>query len=217
MWARVGSIVLAAACVSSPAVGQRAAGERHHDGFYLQLGLGGSTIRDSYDMSGGGLLFGEGSGTVTGFGTAQHLAIGGALAPGFILAGAVVVDVARTTSVELDGAKVNPDEGYALLTLGPMVDYYFDPDAGFHALAGFGWGLTSGVQPEGIDGGSASGYGVFVGVGNEWWISSEWGIGALLRVQYVSAREAPVVLLTDDLVIDHSALGIALMFSATYN
>jgi hypothetical protein len=217
MWARVGLCVLAATCVGSPALAERAPGEHHHDGFYLQVGLGPSMIRDDYDTSGGGILFGQSRGTITGYGHSQHLAIGGAVAPGFILAGAVVVDIARTTSADYEGAPVDPDESYALLTLGPMVDFYFDPDAGFHALLGLGLGVTSGVQPEGVDGGSSSGYGLFAGIGHEWWISSQWGLGALLRVQYVAGTESVVTLISDTQEIDHRALGVALLFSATYN
>jgi hypothetical protein len=204
-----------------PAFGQappaRAPGERTHDGFYLQVALGPTVIRDSFESGDGNALFADTSGTVTGFGHAQHLAIGGALAPGFILAGAAAVDIARTTSTDYEGARVNPEQSYALLTFGPMVDYYFDEHGGWHALLGGGFGVTSGVQPDGVEGGAGSGYGFFAGVGHEWWVSEQWGIGALLRAQYVRAEESVTLIFIDTYKVQHSALGVALMFSATYN
>lgn len=207
--------VLGALALSLPARAE--SGARHHDGFYAQLAVGPSMIRDGYESSGGGFLFDDTRGTVTGFGHSQHIAIGGAIAPGLNLAGGAVVDIARTTSVEYEGEPTHPPDDYAVLTMGPLVDWYFDPNAGFHALLGFGLGVTSGVEPEGVEGGSSSGLGMFAGAGYEWWIADEWGLGALLRVQYVRGTESIVTLISDTFEIEHEALGIALMFSATYN
>jgi hypothetical protein len=195
----------------------RAPGEYFHNGLYVRIGLGGTFVRDSFESGEGNALFGKTSGSVTGAGTSHQFAIGGAIVPGFVLAGGVVSDIAWTTSVDADGEAVEPDDSFALLTLGPMIDYYFDPEAGFHALFGGGFGVTSGVQPEGSDGGAATGLGLFAGFGHEWWVSEQWGIGGLLRAQYVRAEEAVVLLLIDTYKVHHNALGLSLLFTATYN
>ena len=209
-------VVALALVTSAPALAQTS-GVRHHDGFYAEIALGPSMIRDSFESGEGTVFFERTEGTVTGYGHSQHIAIGGSVAPGLVIAGAAAVDIARTTSADSEGGAVNPDDDYAIITLGPMVDWWFDPDAGFHALLGFGFGATSGVQPEGADGGSASGLGVFAGIGHKWWISDEWGLGALLRVNHVRGTESVVTIITDTYEIEHQALGFALMFSATYH
>ena len=196
----------------------RKPGEYVHDGFYVQLAVGPSLIRDSFESGDGNFFFDDTKGTVTGFGHSQHVAIGGALGPGLVLAGAAAADIARTTSADYDGGAVEPEESYVLLTMGPMLDFYFQPEGGFHALVGGGFGITSGVRPDGVsEGGAASGYGLFTGVGYEWWVSPQWGLGALLRLQYVRAEESVVLILVDTYKVEHSAVGVALMMSATYN
>lgn len=211
----IGALALS---LAPPARGQRAPGEHVHDGFYVQLGLGPSLIRDSYDTSGGGILFDDSQGTVSGFGHAQHLAIGGAVAPGLVIAGALLVDIAHTTSADYEGAAIHPKDRYALFAMGPLVDWYFDPEAGLHALVGGGFGVASSVEPEGVDdSSSASGYALFAGLGHEWWIAEQWGMGALLRVTHVRAEESVLTLITDTYEVHHSGVGIALMLSATYN
>ena len=194
-----------------------APGAYTHDGFYLRLALGADMLRDSFSASSdNNLLFGDSSGTVKGFGEAHEIAVGAAIVPGFILAGAAVVDIARTTSVSQTGYEVDPGNSYAMITLGPMVDYYPFSTNGFHAQAGAGLGVVSGVQPKGAKGGSGSGIGAFAGVGHEWWVAKQWGLGALLRMQFVSAKESEFALF-DTYTAHHSALAFALLFSATYN
>ena len=195
---------------------ERGPGERHHDGVYVRIALGVSYLHDSYESNGDNVFFGDSKGTITGFGQANELAIGGALAPGLILAGAMVMDLARTTHADYSGEPVHPKDAYVMATFGPMVDYYFDPNAGLHLEAGGGLGIVSGVQPEGVDGGGGTGFGLFCGVGNEWWIAKQWALGGLLRLHYVSAHESEFAIF-DTLRVDHRALGVALLFDATFN
>jgi hypothetical protein len=186
-----------------------------HDGFYVQLALGPSRLQDDYEIEGTG-LFGDGSGTVSGFGEGHQVVVGGALFPGFILAGAAVADVAFSAEVESDGTAVESDS-FGMVSFGPMIDFYPQATGGFHIEAGFGFGVTSGVTPEGVDGGGASGIGFFGGVGYELWIAKEWGMGGLLRVHHVRATESADTLIAGELDVTHRALAVSLLFSATYN
>lgn len=192
-------------------------GEHHHDGFFLRITAGVSYLRDAYEASSGSALVDvNGSGTVTGFGQAHELSIGGAVAPGLILAGAYAADIARTTKTQSDGTPANADNAYVLATIGPMVDFYPNPGGGLHFELGVGFGVSSGVQPEGFDGGAGTGVGVFVGGGYEWWVAPQWGLGGLLRLHGLSTREQHA-LIFDELVVDHRAIALSLMFAATYN
>lgn len=195
----------------------RQPGVRYHDGFFARLAIGPTMVRDSFEGHTEGWLFGDTQGTVTGYGHAQEIAIGGSVAPGLSLAGAVATDIARTTDTEYDGYPVSPEESYAVLTMGPMVDYYPDPEGGFHLNVGVGLGVTSGVQPKGGDGGSASGLGMFAGAGYDFWIADQWALGFMGRAHYVTATETIVVLIADSYEVEHRALAFGLFFTATYN
>jgi hypothetical protein len=174
-------------------------------------------LHDSFKARSSGVFFGDTDGTVTGFGQANEIAVGGAIVPGVIVAGAFVADIARTTKTDATGYPVSPSNSYVLATLGPLLDVYPDPAGGFHLQAGGGFGLTSGVQPQGASGGSGVGFGLFAGTGYEWWISPQWGLGALLRLQYVSAHESESVLFFESYDVDHRGIGASLLLSATYN
>lgn len=196
----------------------RQPGERYHDGVYVRLGAGVGFVRDSVKMSRDGINGFEQEGTVTGFGQANELAVGGALAPGLILAGGFFLNAAYGVKEDFGDLETRTKGGYAVATFGPLVDYYLHPERGLHLQLGFGLGVTSGVVPESMDEPSgASGYGVVFGVGHEWWIAKQWGMGALLRLQHVSAEDNIVTLLGPEFDAKHSALALGLMFTATLN
>lgn len=175
-------------------------------------------MRDQVKMRRDGINGFEQSGTVTGFGQANELAVGGALAPGLILAGGFFLNAAYGVSSDFGDVDTLTDDGYAVVTFGPLVDYYPDPNGGLHFELGFGLGATSGVVPESMDDpGGATGYGIVLGVGHEWWIAKQWALGALLRLQHVEAEDNIVYLLGPDFDAEHSANALSLMFTATFN
>jgi hypothetical protein len=218
---RVGAscLLAAVALFALPARGeQRLPGEYHHDGVYVRLGAGVGVVRDSVHMTLGGSSGFDEKGTVTGFGQANELAVGGALAPGLILAGGFFLNVAYGVSRDFGDVDTQSGDGYAVLTWGPLVDYYPDPDGGLHFELGFGLGATSGVAPASRDdAGGATGYGLILGVGQEWWIAKQWAMGGMLRLQHVEAKDNIVTLLGPELDADHSANAVSLMFTATFN
>lgn len=189
---------------------------RTHDGFYAQLALGVSRSQNDYTAEGQG-IFTDAEGTVSGFGEGHQVAIGGAIVPGLIIAGAGVADLVFSPKLENEGEDVEVDDTFAMVSFGPLVDFYPDAHGGFHVQAGVGFGVVSGVQPEGVDSGGASGLGIFGGVGYELWIADQWEIGGLLRLHHVRATESADTLLFGEYDAKHRALAVALMFSATYN
>ena len=214
-WGLLGALALAS---PSALAQQRLPGEYHHDGVYVRLGAGVGLIRDSVHMTQGGISGFDQKGTVTGFGQANELAVGGALAPGLILAGGFFLNVAYGAKRDFGDIDTQAGNGYAMLTWGPLVDYYPDADGGLHFELGFGLGATSGVAPASYDdAGGASGYGLIFGVGHEWWIAKQWAMGALLRLQHVESKDNIVTLLGPEFDADHSANALGLMFTATFN
>lgn len=202
----------------SAAQPERQPGEYFHDGVYVRLGVGVGVVRDDVSMSQSGAFGFEQEGTVTGFGQANELAVGGALAPGLILAGGFFLNAAYGVKSDFGDVETQTSDGYAVVTFGPMVDYYPDPASGLHFELGFGLGATSGVALRSMgEPGGATGYGLALGVGHEWWIAKQWGMGVLLRLQHVEAEDNIVTLLGPEFDAKHSANALGLMFTATLN
>jgi hypothetical protein len=67
--------------------------------------------------------------------------------------------------------------------VGPFIDYYPEPHAGFHAQAALGLSLlTPRVFGDAATQRSqylAAGGGLLLGTGWDWWIAEEWSIGVL--------------------------------------
>lgn len=191
-----------------------------HDGFYMRLGLGFTGLGDT--------MFSEAKtgdeprdqSTVTGFGTASEIAFGGTIAPGFVLGGGIYGASALATTFERVRGTAPPEElqrpnNFAVI--GVMADWYFNPRKGFHAQAALGAASLTGVYPEVQryrDRSAAVGGGVMLGIGYEWWVSDNWGVGILGRV-------TGGVLVEEDSRGDRwfhlAAASPSMLFTATYH
>jgi len=150
-----------------------------HEGFYLRAALGGGGMVDDF---GGALGFVDASarGGSTGF----ELMIGYSIADGIAVGGGFLAEWMVEPAVENDGVPVDDDVGIGILTvIGPFIDWYPNPAGGFHVQGMLGGaritiedqaGERSDHQP--IGGAGA------VGVGYEWWIGEEIGLGVLGRL-----------------------------------
>jgi hypothetical protein len=96
---------------------------------------------------------------------------------------------ARIDPIFVENGKVTvPDDDSVkllLLRIGPLIDWYPEPDRGFHALAAAGLMVqietdTKGNPLEPI----AFGASLSTGVGNEWFLSNELSLGILGRVSF---------------------------------
>ncbi len=179
-------------------------GYQTHDGGYVRLGIGGggifSTIKDTTDAS------------VSAGGVALELAFGGTPFPGFVVGGGIygVSTTAKPTlsqggkTVEIDRATVS--------MLGLFVDWYPNPKDGWHVEGAVG---PTAVSFTGTNALSGTGFGAMLGGGYEWFVSDNWSLGILGRLQlatpslaFSSAPSTPY---------KSTSWVPALMFGATYH
>lgn len=146
-----------------------------HDGFYLRLGVGAghiaSTVSDSPEAK------------VSDWGVAAELAMGGTPFPGFVVGGGIYgVSMSKPTLTQ--GSQTLQLDTVTLSMIGPFVDWYPSPKGGFHVQASVGaTRLVYSAQP-GIISGSGTGAGVMGGVGYEAFVSEQWSLGVVARVQW---------------------------------
>jgi len=218
---------------------------QEHDGLYVRLGGGLAygwdvASTDSYGGSAAGVVVSEkASATPKGFGGASELAVGYSVLDGLAIGGGLY---SLWFSPKADGVKVsgtvsgNVDQAIkydmsSFHVLGPFIDYYPDSSEGLHLQAGFGYGWLSlgdahttvnvnvlGVQGSttaSASGGSASGFGLMAGIGDEWWVADSWSIGVSFRLTagFMSGR-----LLADDRADwSQTVWAPAVLFTATMN
>lgn len=173
------SLALAPVLFTSLAAAESA--EHFHDGLYAQVGVGYGHMfteivldpepDDPPDMK------------LKGPGYAGHLFVGGTPAEGIAIgAGALGVFVPSATLLVDDQASGDDDDAFVTL-VGPVADVYPLPHLGFHAqaLVGYAW-----LRSDKLDSETPDGFGVAVGVGYEWWLMEQWGVGLLGRVTYAA-------------------------------
>jgi hypothetical protein len=165
-------------------------GARVHDGFYFRVAAGFAAYDErlsSDDSALGGSVEARNRGIVS----VSDLAIGGTVAPGWVVGGGIYsLDlVASTLRVSSDAAAV-PDEldpGLrSLSVIAPFVDWYPNVRGGFHAQAALGLAtLTPRVFAHPATEKSeyiAIGGALLLGTGYEWWVADEWSIGVLAQL-----------------------------------
>lgn len=123
----------------------------------------------------------------TGAGPSVELAFGGTVAPGLVLGGGIYgTSIASPTYSQ---GNLEEDGGAAVASMvGPFIDYYFDPNGGFHLEAALGYTALSAEEGDvyPLESASGGGFGLVAGVGYEWWVGEQWGLGVLGRLHYVS-------------------------------
>jgi hypothetical protein len=153
-----------------------------HDGFYARVGTG---LGGYLEMVGPTSM--PIAARVSGASSAIELALAGTLVPGFALGLGVYIERLLSTDVQLADARSAPlpqplEPSFRATTLvGPHADWYFDPQSGLHgqAAAGLFHISRAGYTPGSFDAGdySATGVGVLLGLGQEWWMSQQSSIG----------------------------------------
>lgn len=180
---------------------------RRHDGFYFRFGFGAAYGRVSSEASAAGV---SAEATYTGTGPAYELLLGGTPAAGWVLGGGFVGQdiVEPTVKVEQSpsGEVVAHNQALGIGALGPFVDWYPDDRSGVHlgALAGLG---VIGLTNENDE--SATGLGLSLFGGYDFWVGEQWSIGPQARVLWVRASRR-----ISDVTFDDSATSIQLLFSA---
>jgi len=196
-------------------------GFHRHDGFYARLGLGFSAFGDTLVPEDEAAEDRGGHhNSVSGFATVSEIALGGTPATGFVVGGGIFSVSVVTTSVNQVAGEVLPDElahpeNFAVV--GPFFDWYFYPRRGLHVEGALGLAAVSGLQPERArfeDRNVALGLGAVAGIGYEWWVGDDWGLGILGRMSGGVAGEE-----TDANVrwLHFVGASPSVLFSATYH
>jgi len=200
---------------------------RHnHDGLYLRLAVGIGGASDSLTGEGRKIRGTDPSsngtfdGTATGFATATEIAIGVTAFPGFVIgAGIYTLNIPSPIADDAAGFQEYEFLISQLELFAAVADYYVNPKGGLHFQAGVGFAaLVMGqAKPEfdryNAHAYTATGAGVMLGAGYEWWVADDWGVGVLGRLMHgwVGARDS------DAVDWSHGMLGYNLLLSVTYH
>jgi hypothetical protein len=166
-------------------------GARVHDGFYLRASSGFAVYDERFEADGlppGGSFEGRNR----GFATVSDLAIGGTVAPGWVIGGGIfsadlVASTLRTSGDGLAAPPAELDPGLRNVSVfAPFVDWYPNVRGGFHARAALGlstltprvFGHPATERSEYL----ALGGGLVLGAGYDWWVADEWSIGVMSQV-----------------------------------
>ncbi len=157
---------------ASPTPASRA-GDYVHHGFYLRFGIGPSLLK----LSGDGPAS---SATLSGFGPALTLAIGGTIEDGLVVAGLWHVTLGESSPIA--GPLGGNGELLAFAEqLGLLVDWYPDPQGGWHVGGAVGIGI---LGANAVSGGGANLSGIDATAsllgGYDWWVSRKWALGTEL-------------------------------------
>jgi hypothetical protein len=200
---------------------------RRHDGFYFRfaggIGSGNDSMKSDKSLPTNATLSFEpdpldGSGSALA--AVTEIAFGYAVWPGITLGGGIytatlpkltaTVKDFRTGSYDFDPSQ--------LVVFGPVVDWYVNPDTGFHVQGSPGVAsyVAGGGEPRiegpGAQAHAAIGFGFMLGLGYEWWIADQWSLGFLGRLTYGATSG------TDNRAVGwtHSTVVPAVLVSATY-
>jgi hypothetical protein len=195
-----------------------AEGVHTHDGFYLRLGIGFASTSGTVKRSSGG--FDAPDTDQSGAGVASELAFGGTVAPGLVIGGGIWGASVPSPEYETSGTSTDGDS-LALSSIGPFIDYYFDPNGGGHLQAAIALGVASQSKGDLDSAYTGTGYSLMLGGGYEWWVGEQWSLGVLARVQYFNVSGHPdddiAGISADDIDVEASFFVPALLLSITYH
>jgi hypothetical protein len=137
------------------------------------------------------------------------VAVGGSPVENLVIFGEVISMAAASPTVEIDGEEFETDDNVSLslTNIGPGIAYYFGPSSFF--LSG-SVGLAKATLETGGSKGGASGVGIRVGAGKEWWVGDQWGIGLGANIFTASLAD------DEDEDAELSATAFSLNLSATF-
>lgn len=180
-----------------------------HDGFQFRATLGGGYLHDSESLDGASGF----DASISGGAGLLELYFGGTPVPGLVLGGFVSGVSAPGPSAEVNGMTLTAsnDVSLGLGSIGPYVDYYPDPQGGFHALGTLGYAQVTFNNGDGtVDAATSSGFTLGAGVGYDAFVSDEWSLGGLGRLGYAWTSHS-----TSGVTVHDNALMLGLSFSVS--
>ena len=205
-----------------------------HNGFYLRMGFGVTTVSGTLEtpvtstsITGVTTRTGETArAKISGPGAGFDFALGGTVFRGLAIACNLSMRAIGSPDVKFEKAspQARTYDQFTVSNIGVMADWYTDPKKGLHIQGGAGIAqVTHSVPSIGRPQGSASnedarytGLGLHLGVGYETFVSEEWSVGGLLRVDTASVdSESSSAVTAPNTSI--RLFAPSLVFTGTYN
>ena len=177
-----------------------------HTGFYLRLHLGGGYSKVSGEDSTGDRV------TISGGAASFGVALGGAIAPNWIIFGNLFGTFISDPNVSLDGQDLGSGSGSAdVLGFGGGVAYFLEPANVYlsASLAATKFRIDNSNGDKVYE--SDTGVGFQGIVGKEWRVSAGWGLGIAGELILASMKDSV------DSSLTWTATAFSVLFSATYN
>ncbi len=185
---------------------QKKAIQYKHEGFFARgtFGLGSTTISETVQ---------ENKIDISGFSGDMNIQIGYSVTENLQLFGVAGYNSITEPKYKINGveATTTTSSEVSLFRIGAGVTYYFMP---YNAFITFD--ITSGqneIEVDNVSNKSDHGVVFNFGAGKEWWVSKDWGLGAMFYFYTGTIKDATVNRITPD--IKNTGFGIA--FTATYN
>ncbi|MFP2959703.1 outer membrane beta-barrel protein [Myxococcus sp. 1LA] len=198
-------LIIAALLFSATTASAQEYDEHVHDGFYLRLQVGGGYLRASAaDVTPDVALKGA-SGNI-------NAEIGFALVNNFILYGKFYGAASPSPSIQVGDLSVEDtgdDWSQNLGAVGLGVTYYFMP-ANIYLSGAISYTQLSITERDEKVAETELGGGLHLGIGKEWWVSKNWGLGI--------GAELALGRIRDDSNNDNwNVTNVSIVLSATYN
>jgi hypothetical protein len=196
---------------ASPAYITTPPGYHQHDGFFLRILVGPSAVAASANDAA--------ETSVSGTGGAFGLAMGVALMPNVILYGEVFDSVAIGPTVESGAFEVetSDDTAFSIVGIGPGMAIYFPSNFYLSGTLAFSRLVADPDTGEDDDEATSDlGIGLSATLGKEWWVSTNWGLGAALQL-YAGGMKDGGAETEDGDDVTWGAASLLLAFSATLN
>ena len=162
-------------------------GDYLHDGFFMRGAVFGGHMHDEFE-SDRNSFFGLSSGTTNGLALGFELALGGAISPGWMLAGGILTAWTPGPSADLldeDPFHEVEIESQSLYALVAVFDVYLDPSGGLFGEVGAGLAFFDVAQAHAAgdyhSAQGSTGYVLLGGLGWDAWSTEQHSAGVLLR------------------------------------
>jgi hypothetical protein len=149
---------------------------------------------------------------LSGGAAAFGVALGAAVIPNLVLYGEFLGMIVSDPSWSQGGSSgTSSGVTMAMIGFGPGVAYYIEPFNMYLSSTLTFTQLSVSDSHSNVDYYKSNlGFGFSLEVGKEWWVSTDWGLGAAFQFQFASMKDK-----YSDAQL--TGLGFVVLFSATYN
>lgn len=188
---------------------EKVAGFQEHDGFFLRFhGGAGSGKMVEQDLPGSDMI-------LTGLASVFRFQIGGSISDNLVLFGELGGFIISDPEVDYgENSGALEDTDLSISDFGGGLTYYFMP-SNFYISGTFTLSKNEiKIRPLNVVGETEMGYGAYLSVGKEWWVSADWGLG-VAGFYYFSNTTDKEAVSDKEYPVSNSIFGV--VFSATYH